>query len=111
MQDLVDMVGDGKGNGKGKKSKKTLNGPVPLTKDLVISIEDIITQKVKLKDLQDSLKDQVKGLADKMQVTTGEMNSMIANIIAERKDKETIDEKKKSIDFVEVYVEFKAKNL
>lgn len=31
MKDLVDMVADD-GKGKGKKGKKTLNGPVPLTK-------------------------------------------------------------------------------
>lgn len=110
MKDLLEMVADD-GKGKGKKGKKSLNGPVPLTKDLVISIEDIITQKIGIKDKQDSLKDQVKGLADKMQVTVGEMNSMISNIMAERESKEKIDEKKKSIDFVEVYIEFKDKNI
>ena len=109
MKDLVDMVAD-EGKGKGKKGKKSLDGPIPLTKELVISIEDIITQKVKLKDLQDSLKDQVKGLAEKMQVTTGEMNGMISNIMAERESKEKIDEKKKTIDFVEVYNDFKNDN-
>lgn len=110
MKDLVDMVA-AEGKSKGKKGGKSLNGPVPLTKDLVISIEDIITQKIHLKDLQDSLKDQVKGLAEKMQVTTGEMNGMISNIIAERESQEKIDEKKKTIDFVQTYKDFKESNI
>lgn len=105
MKDVVDIM-----DGKGKKGKKSLNGPVPLTKDLVLSIEDVITQKIKLKDMQDSLKDQVKGLAEKMQVTTGEMNSMISNIMAQRESEEKIVEKKKTIDFVEVFNEFKEEN-
>lgn len=46
-----------------------------------------------------------------MQVTTGEMNSMISNIMAERESKDKIDEKKKSIDFVEIYIDFKDKNI
>ena len=41
MKDLVDMVADD-GKGKGKKGKKTLNGPVPLTKDLVIMDNTIL---------------------------------------------------------------------
>lgn len=108
MKDLVDMVHND-GGGKGKKKKAPLNGPVPLTKDLLISIEDIITQKIKLKDLQGSLNDSTKGLADKMQVTPAKMKEMINNIIKAREDEgeHKIKEKKESIQFVDVYQELK----
>lgn len=109
MKDLVDMVNDNAPKGK-RKNTKQLNGPVPLTKDLVLTIEDIITSKQTIKDLNDGLKDTVKSLAEKMQVTTGEMNSMIANIIAARENESKMGEKQKSIDFVDTFSTFKKEN-
>ena len=68
------------------------------------AIEDIINRRAKIASMQEQLKEDVKAVAEHLDIKPGKLNKIIGMVEKERQSGEVVEEERDTLDTVESLV-------
>ena len=68
------------------------------------AIEDIINRRAKIASMQEKLKEDVKAVAEHLDIKPGKLNKIIGLVEKERQSGEVVEEERGTLDMVESLV-------
>ncbi len=68
------------------------------------AIEDIINRRAKIASMQEQLKEDVKAVAEHLDIKPGKLNKIIGLVEKERQSGEVVEEERNTLDAVESLV-------
>jgi hypothetical protein len=95
---------------KESNEQESLQSVVSITPEIAKSIEDLIFQQKNIARDQETFKESLAAVAEKLGIKPAELNSRIKIIIKEEEKGGEIKNKTQQIDFVEEYFKFKSNN-